>query len=209
MNYVNKTLHPDDYGVLQKELSVIDASIGNLLPESYDVQHFHRRWEYAQALKAIGEIGSIKTILDTGSGRSPFPAVLYDAGYKVTASDIGIQPTNWGKNIPWIDVTGKVQEKFDAVIAISTIEHIQKDIMWIERWWKASRKLLFITTDTHPSGKQMACGHLKTYPISELAGLLSNLHGSKIFGEMDSKYHGNYVFNYSFCCMAAKKYGEV
>ena len=88
-----------------------------------------RPTEYAYALKKLGQHNA-STVLDIGPGRSSFPHLLWYCGYKVTAIDPARQ--YWGareqnRHYPVIDadITDSVVGRFDAVISISTIEHIK------------------------------------------------------------------------------------
>lgn len=90
-----------------------------------------RATEYAYVLKQLGKFEP-DTVLDIGTGRSSLPHLLSYCGYKVTAIDL----MRFYRNIPELnrhhpvknhDITLKPMPASDAIIAISTIEHI-KDI---------------------------------------------------------------------------------
>jgi len=85
--------------------------------------------EYAFAFKSIYKTAPT-SILDVGSGRSSFPALLANCGYKVTAIDQIKQ--YWGSDffnrhfyILDDDITNpKLKQNFDLITCISVIEHI-------------------------------------------------------------------------------------
>jgi 2-polyprenyl-3-methyl-5-hydroxy-6-metoxy-1,4-benzoquinol methylase len=93
--------------------------------------------EYHEVLKFLLLHPEIKTILDVGTGRSAFPALLQDMGYKVDCID--------SKGDPWhsfnhhielkkanILIT-PIQKQYDLVLCISTLEHIWHWPIAIER----------------------------------------------------------------------------
>lgn len=90
--------------------------------------HEVRRWEYPAAVICSG-IESEKervTILDAGSGNTPFPAFLSGLGHEVHACDTG--PVGSHPGVRWerasmVDLPYD-NRMFDYVFAISSIEHI-------------------------------------------------------------------------------------
>ncbi len=204
----NTVFYPEHYDELTDELSLIDevqAKINGVL------HHTHRRWEYALGLSLVHRY-ECKTVLDVGSGGSPFPAILASAGYDVTAVDpaqeIGMQTgyeNTLGVSIPYaqldfIDWNGFVNPP-DAITAISVLEHVEDDTAFVLKACSLQPKLIYLTVDFHPSGKAFVHPHhLRTYNadrLKELAASAKEL-GYKLIGVPDWEYTKPYVYDYTF-----------
>jgi SAM-dependent methyltransferase len=86
-----------------------------------------------------------KNILDVGTGTSPFPAVLQQCGFEVSAIDN--MKDYWNGDILNThyyvirdDITGtKLKEKYDMITCISTLEHVKDYMSAIKNMWKLLR----------------------------------------------------------------------
>lgn len=90
-----------------------------------------RSVEYPYAMNQAA-ISNARRILDVGCGRSAWPAILTDCGYKVTAVDkIHGYWDKWFINRHHLVITGDVTRglnmdgEFDMVTCISVMEHIE------------------------------------------------------------------------------------
>lgn len=87
-------------------------------------------------------INKPKKILDVGSGKSPLPAILRLCGFNVKSIDNSKdywKRSLFNKHYHIIndDITNsKLDEKFDMIICISTLEHIKDYIKAIKNMWK-------------------------------------------------------------------------
>ena len=97
-----------------------------------------RRDEYVFALD---QLAGCRTVLDVGTGRSPWPALLTTAGMDVTAIDA--MDDYWQKRggffnhhypVEHHDIRERIDGHYDAVTCISTLEHI-------EQWEKALQNM--------------------------------------------------------------------
>lgn len=206
MDTFTKTMSPNDYGELQAETAMITNIIASLGGASaFIMQHQHRLWEYAMAIAAIQTDKSIRTILDIGTGQSPLPAILNAMGYEVTGSDVGGQPPGWG-NMAWINhAESGIKKRYDVIMAISTIEHIEAWDVSLRRWWASADKMLIVTTDVTPRGQQMTSAHMRSYEIGDLHDVMLGLPGAVDVGKVDTTYYGDFVYSYSFGIVAIKK----
>lgn len=88
-----------------------------------------RSWEYSFVLRSLVE-DRCKRILDVGVGVNAFPSVLRHAGYDVTAIDLKGSYWSHFRNTHIHVVTDDIRRPtistgpYDAVLAISTLEHI-------------------------------------------------------------------------------------
>lgn len=88
-----------------------------------------RSIEYSIALKWLAEL-NIKKILEVGSGRNAFSSVLQHCGYDVVAADL--KKGYWSSfanrhiHVHTDDITNSrfKDKSFDAIVCISTLEHI-------------------------------------------------------------------------------------
>lgn len=194
---LTKSFDLADYDELIEEVASIDESLDRLNGQ-YDMQHKHRRWEYGMALKSISMIGGVKTILDVGSGKSPFPAILAMLGYDVEAADLGPRPTfydKWPVNIKWANLKEWLPSKdgYDVVTCISVIEHVENDKEKLEWWWCWANKGMILTYDCTEEGVKLVPWHLRTYSPLQMANMMKSLPGAKLFGGIDPVYHGRLV----------------
>lgn len=93
--------------------------------------------EYSFALDVLSELCP-KTIIDVGSGKSSWPHVLSNCGFRVTAIDKindywGLTFTNRHYHVIKDDITDpRIDKRFDAATCISVLEHIPNHVDAIE-----------------------------------------------------------------------------
>jgi len=224
MNYT-RVLHPSDYELFDgwKDVdSFIDKYKGKL---PYRYEHIHRKWEYGLALDFIRSQKDIKTILEVGGGGSPLSPLLALNGYDVVESDIAFgeeevkkQNEILGTDIKFWQVDFSLPRKdlmaneprfmedvdlFDAVICISTIEHVVDHMEFFDNLCLYSGRALFITTDFHPSGTQLTPAHLRTAnsDLFDKYRLLAQDYSLKNTSD-ELEYMGNFVYDYTFASLA-------
>jgi len=86
--------------------------------------------EYSFALQCLSYASSAQTVLDVGSGQSPWPSLLRTCGYMVTAIDevesYWLNTTFFNRHFYVLkdDITKpKLSKTFDVITCISTLEH--------------------------------------------------------------------------------------
>lgn len=222
----SKTLNINDYQQINKEVVIIDRIQHKLLPVFPPCSvgptvfgHPHRRWEYGTILNACLNNRTSK-ILDVGGFASIFASCAGCLGMDTTVIDPvskGIEQTKMQKqtlnisNIRYINqdfFTYDSSEKYDAVCAISVLEHVPNDIDFFKKLAEFVKKdgLLAITTDFYPTGEVRNPGHIRTYNEQKLKDLLNSIKNFEVYGEeMDYKWINEDVFNYTFASMVLRK----
>lgn len=211
-----KVLDVDDYTLIDEDQHV--ENIRNILSGvSHRFEHPHRKWEYGMVLHALRE-NNTETVLDVGGGGSVFAPAAAWVGMKVHTVDPGnvgdwiskqsdvIKSMLTFEQIPFEEFTSKT--KYDAVVCISTIEHMPNDLENIKKMAKYVRKggLLALTFDFHPSGEQRTSGHLRTYNYKDIQKFIEILDEFEIFGDkIDYIYTGEMVNNYTFAALVMKR----
>jgi 2-polyprenyl-3-methyl-5-hydroxy-6-metoxy-1,4-benzoquinol methylase len=198
---LNKTFQPLDYEELENEISYIHKSL-DWLCGHYALDNFHRRWEYAMAMRAMAEIApDTRSIVDIGSGGSPFPAIMARAGYNVASIDKTGErqvrskwPAAIRPNLRWIKLSDEMEPlSFDFVTSISVIEHTENDLQRLLEWWGMADYGMFITFDCSMDGAKKIDQHLRSYTMQQMRDMVESLPGGAIFGEVDMTYHGDSV----------------
>jgi 2-polyprenyl-3-methyl-5-hydroxy-6-metoxy-1,4-benzoquinol methylase len=214
-----KVLEKRDYGWLPTNhiLSIRDRLVDAKAMARFE--HEHRAWEYGIVMQALLD-KNCKNVADVGGGASVFaPAYILAGKHSVFQIDPGIE-------MHWLPDQSKALEidlhyaatsldeyvavqkehslaKFDAVVSISTIEHVVNDKHFFNNLLKmvAPQGLLAITFDYHPSGKQLVQGHLRTYNAKTIKELAADAvrKGFAVFGYgMDYTWRGPEVYDYNF-----------
>ena len=214
----SKTFDEADYDLMTEHIHV-DNIIAILRDTDNGLAHPHRRWEYGLAIRAL-LANKAKTVLDIGGGGTVFAPAASWLGMEV----IQVDPEPYIKRVlahakvidcplayiqkDFMDYNSR--REFDAVTAISTIEHVLDDGLFFDKMLTFIKPggLLFITTDFHPSGEALAYPyHLRTYNIESLEALY--VRASKEFAwfgdTCDYAYRGEDVNNYTFASMVLKK----
>ncbi len=196
---LTKNFNPEDYKELAQEVEFIDGVLSKL--EHYSLNHEHRKWEYAMALRAIKSVGIpyyITKVLDAGSGASPFPLILHEAGYDVECVDRIDRPKaqrNWWWQPVWHNVDHKFKRaEYDFVTAIGVIEHVKDDDDMLERWWAIANSGMFITYDSSSDGRVIAPDiHYRTYTVEQMVAKTEKLSHAYIFMGTEETYYGDNV----------------
>src|SRR6185295_10477162 len=161
---LNKTLHPEDYAYMGAWLYLYDFAIESKVIPYMPNPHLHRRWEYGMAMQFLNELGGpeeCKNILDVGGAGSLFAPIAIAAGYNVTVIDpdpcvymlagqhralteIGATTDAWAICHDFMEWQG---DQYDAVVSISTIEHIEDDVSFIKKLQSHAKHGVFMTTD--------------------------------------------------------------
>ena len=213
----SKTLEERDYG-LMIEPEHVDNVVSVLADTNYRFEHTHRRWEYGLLLRALRANGT-KTVLDVGGGGSvfaPSAAMLGMEPIQVDPEPYGDwalqQARKLGMPLPYIQedfLKFTTRRKFDAVVSISTLEHIEEDEKFFLRMAEFVKPggLLAITVDFHPSGDALLYPeHLRTYTKRDMEHLYNMLWPEFTYfdGAVDYTYRGADVNSYTFASMVLK-----
>lgn len=214
----SKTFNEKDYDLMTEHIHV-DNIIGILRDTDNGLAHPHRRWEYGLAIRTLRTINA-KTVLDIGGGGTVFAPAASWLGMEV----IQVDPEPYVERVlahaKVIDCPLAYIQKdfmdyntrrvFDAVTAISTIEHVEDDDSFFDKMLTFVKPggLLFITTDFHPSGEAKAYPyHLRTYNVKALEALYKraekDFHWYKETCEY--VYRGDAVNNYTFASMVLQR----
>ena len=200
------------------EHALIEPFLQRIHP-NYRYEHPMRKWEYGLALKFLLEVGA-ETVLDIGGGGSALAPILHHYGMKVTQIDpdpngvatVAKQNQILGSDIVFLQedfLEFKGRKKYDAVICMSTIEHIEgkeNEKLFFQKLLKKA-PILFLTTDFSPKAKVFSPDHYRTYSkisMLKLANLAKKLK-FKFYGEVDYTYGGAMVYDYTFASLALAK----
>ncbi len=211
MNTLNKVFRgTDDYVLLAPQLHQVEKTLADL-DGYYDLQHYHRRWEYCMALRAL-ELLEPETVLDVGSFISPFPAMVKLAGYDITGSDLRGrygEHDHWPFNLKWINLKKDMTlyRRFDVVTSISVIEHVKADRAQLEMWWSIVNKGMIVTFDASADGSKLVSHHLRSYTIDQMIEMVQSLPDATLLGNVDLTYPGDLIPPGNFGCVVIKKEG--
>ena len=200
--------------------------VGAMSGISHRFEHPMRAWEYGLVLNALRK-ANVKNVLDVGGGGSIFaPACEWpEVDIKTTTIDPGDvgawirkqkERVSESGSDPLMDfrqedfLTIKPGKKFDAVVCISTIEHVTEDLRFFNKLLTFVKKggILALTTDFHPSGEPQVDGHVTTYNATGM-GYWANVAKKKGFefylGEPDWEHFSAEVSNYTFASLIMRK----
>lgn len=224
----SKTLQSNTYDIA--ETPHVLATLGRLKGVRCRFDHPHRTWEYGLVLSALLANGA-KTVLEIGGGASLFAPAVALRGLEIMQVDrknchdwTAEQEARLGISLPYVqqDFPGKYvsEEKFDAVVSISVIEHVSADASkqvatcdldtakrarFFERMLDLVNPggLVAITTDFHPDKKgNIKFGHDELMDLYEIG----RQRGFDWFGgEHDYTYAGNFVNYYTFASMILRR----
>lgn len=218
----SKTLDVLDYDQMTEPVHVdnIASALGSVV---FRYEHAHRRWEYSLVLKALRENKTI-TVLDVGGGGSLFAPAATMLGMEVVQVDPGPygawaleQSYKLGHPLPYIEkdfFDFHTRRKFDAVVSISTIEHVGEDRRFFEKLMSYVKPggVLALTTDFHPSGELRCAGHARTYNGESLVKFRNISRGQRFdwLGDgYDYTYRGEDVNNYTFASLILHIVGDL
>jgi len=215
MSYTySKCLTLEDFNTFS-EHQLIEPFMQRIHP-NYRYEHPMRKWEYGLALKLLLEIGAEK-ILDVGGGGSLLAPVLSHYGIHVTQIDP--DPSGESTVAKQNEILGQSNEficqdfleyrgrtKYDAVICMSTIEHIkdEDEKTFFLKLLKPA-PFLFLSTDYSPKGKPFSVAHERTYNSASLKRLAKLAKGWSFYGGVDYSYRQPLVYEYTFASLALAK----
>lgn len=212
----SKTLNPQDYEEFDEHLHVLNI-IGLIGQQNVRYEHPHRKWEYGIMLNALRQENVIN-ILDVGGGGSAFaPAASYldmnviqvDPGHSEKL--VSEQSRLLGIPLTYIKedfFTFETDQLFDAVIALSVIEHVPDHFSFFDKMKRFVKPggILAITTDFHPDGTPKVDGHLRTYNeecLMHLKDIIAN--DFEFLDGYDYSFFEPNVNNYTFASMILKE----
>lgn len=222
MNTFSKTLNVEDYQFLSPYTQAVSDVIHLLEANNVShgaVNHQHRNWEYSMIYKAI-DLNGAKTVLDIGGAGASFSPTIAKSGREVHQLDLGnalpaINEQNrfFGVNMTFDAadfVTYTKTKKYDAVVAISVIEHVVKDKVFFKKMLNLVKDggLVCLTTDFHPSGLQIVPFHERTYnkeSLMELADIAIKEGFTFFGGEPEYDYFAPNVNGCDFATLIMKK----
>jgi len=193
------------------------------------LDHFFRIWEYGLVLAAL-QANEAKTVLEIGGGGSLFAPAAAMLGMEILQVDLK-DCTHWtakqeeklGVSLPYVQqdfFEYATEERFDAVVSISVIEHVSADAsrqINTDEWHTAKRVQFFermlnlvkpgglvaITTDFHPDKPR----NIK-FSEAEMLALyeIGRSRGFDWFGAgYDYTYAGDFVNYYTFASLILKR----
>lgn len=194
MNW-SKSLHPHDYKLLGDTTLMIDTLVADNVPHM--AMHLHRRWEYGMCIRYLQERGA-ETVVDVGGAGSLFAPLAAVYGFHVTVVDplptvklAEIQGHYLGMEIK--SICGTDIPHADAVVALSTIEHVDDDAAFLASLQDAG-KIVFLTTDYSEDGKVYTADQKRTYTRHDLS----------LLADGDYEHYAPYINGmYSFASVAA------
>ncbi len=211
---LSKTLHPDDYKSLTKYIPLYRELQGRVPAQ---INHKHRMWEYCMALAYL-EIKKPKRVLDIGGGGSLFAPMLALYGYDVTVMDshhlsdsVYRQNVILGTDIKLVKREFNSHNynelfnigDFDAITAISVIEHTEQEWVFLYDCMDILPKSIFVTTDFSLTGEAYSRDHLRTYTPKRLHELTMIDMGWELYQEKSNWVdNDNHVNGYNFASMA-------
>lgn len=220
---LTKMLHPGDYDELGDELLLVDAEFDSERP-----QHPARRWEYAMALRALGqwmppgEAFGARKVADVGGAGSPFYRMFVAGSVRVIDPD-GPDPRY---RMPLADYVRTNPRLMDAVFCLSVIEHVEDVDEFLYHLCSivAPGGLLFLTMDccgceekdewrlrhVLPDDADKHHYHWmrkRMFTRSSWEYLFLNVkpYGFELFGDADWAFHGHHVYDYTFASLAMRK----
>ena len=197
----------------------------------YRLDHPHRLWEYGVVLTAL-QATETRTVLVIGGGSSLFAPAAALLGMEIMQVDIKAcadwaakQEERLNISLPYTTqdfFEYSTEEKFDAVVSISVIEHtsadasltrstdeldVAKRMLFFERMLDLVNPggLVAITTDFHPT----KAGNIK-FGDAEILALYeaAQERGFDWFGDgYDYTYAGEFVNYYTFASMVLRRAG--
>jgi len=204
---LSRILHSDDYKLFTEHLAV--DQVMKMLPD-YRFEHEHRRWEYGLAMRSVLDTGS-KTVLDVGGAGSVLSPLLAYYNCDVTQLDpeageenVRSQNKTLGTNIKFIsgDFSTVEVPTFDAVVSVSTIEHVEDDITFFKELLKHANKSVFLTMDFFPTRETFSKHHIRTYnreSIHNFCEIAKEMGFS--FSLTDYVYEKPFVYEYTFASL--------
>lgn len=216
---LSKTLDLADLERFPTELALVDQHFHSASP-----QDPHRRWEYLMALRAWTVWRQQETahrepaeqpwrVLDVGGAASPLARMFEAIGkVEVQVCDplLNQAVEDWAAQA--------VRIKFDAIVSISTIEHVKDPVPFLAALAAllVPGGLLFLTTDywdlRDPDTAHFHWMRERIYNKASWARVYQRYRtiGFQRLGRADSTYHGSHLYgSYTFASMALIKEGRL
>ena len=152
-------------------------------------------------MECLSTLGA-RRVLDVGTGASSLPALLETAGIRVRAIDQ--QSSYWQGGFFNHHVlverveAGRVDGTYDAVLLISTLEHIPAWREAVATLARTSRHL--VLTVPYTEGNE----HANIHP----AGGLTRVFGADDLGEIEAAWGGKVVSRKFVACWSGSRYYE-
>lgn len=212
--FYSKALNVDDYHLFPDQSVEYQRMLGqcNAL-----MNHQHRQWEYCMGLKAMDDSAlEIDTVADVGGGGALLAPILFRRGLDVTVIDpdtdaaqrvleqnISLQSSIKCMNMDFLRLRDELV--YDAVFAVSVIEHVDNDYRFFMDLFRHSRKFVYLTTDFSRDGERYSPDHLRTYTDGHLLNWIELLPDNwDLLGTHDWSWQGNNIFNkYNFVSFCA------
>lgn len=170
----------------------------------YRYEHTHRRWEYALCACLIKEFQP-KNMINVGGGNSPLSSWAFEQGVEVTEIDPN-PPSVRLPGLKYIDDNFPVEglSSYELVACTSVIEHVENHKRFFVDLLEHSSRVVYLTTDFHPSGGRFSYAHLRTYNAEAMWDFvhLAKPYGFIPYGEVDYRYDGPMVYDYTFAALA-------
>lgn len=175
MRPYTRSLHPDDYAMLQPHAERLTNFQANMaaLAIPHREWHPHRFWEYASIMQQLTELQVSRDVemIDVGAGASFFDPYLALAYPRLCCTDtekygdyswmVQAQRDAYGVALPLYNLNledmaarpeigwGGATEKFDVTLCISTIEHVDDHDKAFGELVRITKPggLIFITSD--------------------------------------------------------------
>lgn len=197
MSCLIRELRLEDYDEIDKEVRQahnISAEISGM----FRPQNPHRMWEYGFTIKHLVE-NKVKTVLDVGGTGSPLAYILTQLGFEVTVIDRDNTILNFRRQSPKIrfipaDFLELDVDKYDATLAISVIEHVERDKEFVRKLIETG-DMTFLTTDAHKSGSKLHLDHLRTYNPKTLANL-SGCECEVVESDQENIFYDGFRYNF-------------
>lgn len=223
MKTYSKTLELADYDRMMEQ-EVVQGARDLLGAQGPPADYEHRAWEYGLMLNALRE-NLTRTVLDVGGNGSIFAPAAALLGMNVlqidpspTIRNAEAQAARIELALPYLQMDFFDYEQgrtFDAVVCISTLEHVLNDVAFFEKLLSFVRPggLLAMTVDFHPSGRACVGAHLRTYSNANLRALIKIAEEKKFAlfgGDCDYTYEEAHVYGkYTFASLVMRRKGEV
>jgi SAM-dependent methyltransferase len=215
----SKTLDTHDYNIVP-EMNFIEH-IKSKFSGTFRDCHMHRNWEYGLCLNALRANGAVK-ILEIGGTGSVFAASAAELGMEVSVVDPDGEGTGLFDRQNLLLGRSAIQfkqldffqfqsvKKFDAVVCISTLEHVPDDENFFRRLLSLVKEggLLYLTMDFHPGGQRFVDGHLRTYNQERLMTFIAiaQKYGFEPYGGVpDYSWRGEAVGQYTFASLVLQR----
>lgn len=195
-----------DLSLLQDELDLV-----NICFHRGDPQHESRKWEYAMALRAIGQweethVGNWH-LVDVGGAGSPFYTMVGPA--PSCASWKVIDPA-WKDGQPLEGYCRAGAPLVDVVTCLSVLEHVDDldHFCYLLGCLVAPGGLLFLTMDHGtdlPDEYHFHWDRKRIFDTKAWETLREKFGEFTLFGGRDRTYHGNQVYDFSIASLAMVK----